>query len=131
MSDTRRPDPAPAGGGEPCDFETWVKVSVHMDKGAEQGMDAQAILASNTSMLPISEFGSEVRDQGRLVIDDPQAAFRGRFTIVAPALSEAGYFHLFAYNPETFPITRLSYGNWHDIDPAVSPDGFDGQPGTH
>ncbi|MGE3240660.1 MAG: general secretion pathway protein GspK, partial [Pirellulales bacterium] len=30
--------------------------------------------------------------QGRLVVDDPLAAFRGRFTIVAPALSEAGYF---------------------------------------
>jgi len=30
--------------------------------------------------------------QGRLVIDDPLAAFRGRFTIIAPALSEAGYF---------------------------------------
>lgn len=30
--------------------------------------------------------------QGRLVIDDPLAAFRGRFTIIAPGLSDAGYF---------------------------------------
>jgi TolB protein len=39
------------------------------------------------------------------------------------SLSEAGYFHLFAYHPEYIPLTRLTYGEWDDIQPAVSPDG--------
>ncbi|HKJ26860.1 MAG TPA: hypothetical protein VJ965_04400, partial [Anaerolineales bacterium] len=43
--------------------------------------------------------------------------------IIVLSLSEAGYFHLFAYHPENFPVTRLTYGDWHDIHPAVSPDG--------
>jgi hypothetical protein len=30
--------------------------------------------------------------QGKLVMDDEVAAFRGRFTIIAPALNDAGYF---------------------------------------
>ncbi len=38
---------AGAGGGEPCDFETWVKVGVHMNKATEQGLDPQTILASH------------------------------------------------------------------------------------
>ena len=39
------------------------------------------------------------------------------------SLSESGYFHLFAYNPEGLPLTRLTYGDWDDIQPALSPDG--------
>ncbi len=39
------------------------------------------------------------------------------------SLSEAGYFHLFAYHPEILPLTRLTFGTWDDIQPAISPDG--------
>ncbi len=39
------------------------------------------------------------------------------------SLSEAGYYHLFAYNPEGLPLIRLTYGEWDDIQPALSPDG--------
>jgi len=39
------------------------------------------------------------------------------------SMSEAGYYHLFAYHPETLPITRLTYGQWDDRQPAISPDG--------
>lgn len=39
------------------------------------------------------------------------------------SMSEAGYSHLFAYHPETLPITRLTYGEWDDRHPAISPDG--------
>lgn len=43
--------------------------------------------------------------------------------ILVLSLSEAGYYHLFAYHPENFPLTRITYGEWHDLDPAISPDG--------
>jgi TolB protein len=39
------------------------------------------------------------------------------------SLSEGGYFHLFAYHPENLPLTRLTFGEWDDIQPALSPDG--------
>ncbi|MCB2189929.1 MAG: 3-hydroxyacyl-CoA dehydrogenase family protein [Deltaproteobacteria bacterium] len=48
----------------PEDLEIKRALFAQMDRYAPQ----EAILASNTSMLSISKFGSEVRDQGRLVI---------------------------------------------------------------
>jgi TolB protein len=45
------------------------------------------------------------------------------------ALDEGGNKHLFAYQPEVngagqpLPLTRLTYGPWDDITPAISPDG--------
>ena len=45
------------------------------------------------------------------------------------SLDEGGNDHLFAYQPEAsgagqpFPLTRLTYGPWDDITPAISPDG--------
>ena len=40
------------------------------------------------------------------------------------SLADAGYDHLFAYNPQSLPLTRLTTGNWDDIMPALSPDGM-------
>lgn len=39
------------------------------------------------------------------------------------AISENAYTHLFAFQPETLPLTRLTSGDWDDIHPALSPDG--------
>ncbi len=39
------------------------------------------------------------------------------------SLADAGHFHLFAYSPQTLPLTRLSANDWDDITPALSPDG--------
>lgn len=45
------------------------------------------------------------------------------------ALDEGGNTHLFAYQPQEagagqpMPLTRLTYGPWDDINPAISPDG--------
>ncbi len=39
------------------------------------------------------------------------------------ALDEGGYSHLFAFHPQTQPLTRLTSGSWDDITPAISPDG--------
>lgn len=43
--------------------------------------------------------------------------------VITFSMGEAGYQHLFAYNPNFLPITRLTTGQWDDIDPAISPDG--------
>ncbi len=39
------------------------------------------------------------------------------------SLEESGYFHLFAYSPQTLPLARLTSDAWDDITPALSPDG--------
>lgn len=39
------------------------------------------------------------------------------------SIEENGYAHLFAYIPAKLTLTRLTAGQWSDIDPALSPDG--------
>ena len=39
------------------------------------------------------------------------------------SLEENGYAHLFFYIPQQLPLTRLTYGAWDDVSPALSPDG--------
>lgn len=43
--------------------------------------------------------------------------------LIVLAISDNGYTHLFAFQPEKLPITRLTSGTWDDIQPALSPDG--------
>ena len=49
--------------------------------------------------------------------------------LIILALDEGGNTHLFAYQPEEggadqpLPLTRLTFGPWDDINPAISPDG--------
>ena len=39
------------------------------------------------------------------------------------SIDEGGYSHLFAYHPSNLPLTRLTWGAWDDVTPALSPDG--------
>lgn len=43
--------------------------------------------------------------------------------LIIMAISDYGYTHLFAYQPEKLPLTRLTSGDWDDIHPTLSPDG--------
>jgi TolB protein len=61
--------------------------------------------SSPTSTLPTQRFNSTL-DQG----------------VIYLSLSEGGYSHLFAYQPISLPLTRLTDGPWDDITPALSPD---------
>jgi TolB protein len=39
------------------------------------------------------------------------------------SLADANHFHLFAFSPQSLPLTRLTANAWDDITPALSPDG--------
>jgi TolB protein len=39
------------------------------------------------------------------------------------SINENGYDHLFAYQPQVLPLTRLTDHPWDDISPSLSPDG--------
>jgi hypothetical protein len=62
---------------------------------AESGMEyIRAIAIQDPATLAQSggTYDNPTLFQGKLVIDDELAAFRGRFTILAPALNESGYY---------------------------------------
>jgi len=48
--------------------------------------------------------------------------FNGSSDLIILSIEENGYAHLFAYHPGNIPFTRLTYGNWNDTAPALSPD---------
>ncbi len=54
------------------------------------------------------------------VVPLPLAA--GKQEVVLLSIEENGYAHLFMYAPPQLPLTRLTYGAWDDITPALSPD---------
>lgn len=39
------------------------------------------------------------------------------------SIKDGNFSHLFAYHPQSLPLTRLTSSNWDDITPATSPDG--------
>jgi TolB protein len=43
--------------------------------------------------------------------------------LIIASISEQGYFHLFAFHPDHLPFSRLTFGEWDDLDPELSPDG--------
>jgi TolB protein len=47
----------------------------------------------------------------------------GAQDVVLLSLEENGHAHLFFYIPQQLPLTRLTYGEWDDTSPALSPDG--------
>jgi TolB protein len=53
----------------------------------------------------------------------PPAPLSLKNGLIILALQEGTHTHLFAYQPEQLPYTRLTDGPWNDITPAISPDG--------
>ncbi|GAB4504993.1 MAG: hypothetical protein Fur0043_19880 [Anaerolineales bacterium] len=46
----------------------------------------------------------------------------GQQEVTLLSVEENGYAHLFMYSPQGMLLTRLTYGAWDDITPALSPD---------
>lgn len=43
--------------------------------------------------------------------------------LIVLSINHGGYQHLYAYQQQGMPLTLLTNGEWHDIHPALSPDG--------
>ncbi|MFO7622756.1 MAG: hypothetical protein R6V73_00250 [Anaerolineales bacterium] len=43
--------------------------------------------------------------------------------LIVLSLQEGAHARLYAYQPQSLPLTRLTHGPWDDITPAISPDG--------
>jgi TolB protein len=46
----------------------------------------------------------------------------GERDLIFLSIEENGYAHLFIFNPQEQPLTRITTGDWNDIAPALSPD---------
>lgn len=72
-----------------------------------------------TSTPPSADLATPTASQNPL-LSFPDSGGPG-FLILA--LAEGWHSHLYAYQPPSLPLTRLTAGEWRDIDPSASPDG--------
>ena len=87
---------------------------------------ASATLAPSPTDLPASE--TPVPTQPPVPVLAQGAAWATAFApldagLLVVSYNESGYNHLFAYHPQAEPFTRLTYGAWDDINPAINPNG--------
>jgi TolB protein len=52
----------------------------------------------------------------------PVIKYSGEGNAAFLSIEENGYAHLFLQNLEDLPLTRITFGEWNDIAPALSPD---------
>jgi TolB protein len=52
----------------------------------------------------------------------PVIKYSGEGNVTILSIEENGYAHLFLQNLEDLPLTRITYGEWNDLAPALSPD---------
>ncbi|MBI3159224.1 MAG: PD40 domain-containing protein [Chloroflexi bacterium] len=63
---------------------------------------------------------SEIESTAVPALDHQPGAYPG---LMALAMSDGGYTHVFLYHPEALPFTRVTSGEWDDAAPTISPDG--------
>ncbi len=78
--------------------------------------DSPAPSATPTEAPTQTPYVVTATDQG----DPIAAAAAGVFIL---SLADSGHYHLFAYSPQSLPLTRLTQDAWDDITPSLSPDG--------
>ncbi|HLE14972.1 MAG TPA: hypothetical protein VI776_09500 [Anaerolineales bacterium] len=103
-------------------------VSRPFSRQPDQALGAQVSTPSPTSLPPTSTrtvAPSPTNPPAVPALPTPTPFFQTPLSqgMIFLAIDEAGYSHLFAYQPLSLPFTRLTYGPWDDITPALSPDG--------
>ncbi|MCJ7623829.1 MAG: hypothetical protein MUO76_10025, partial [Anaerolineaceae bacterium] len=77
-------------------------------------------LSSTSNQIDIIETPTKTGATPNVLISEDFPVSSG---IIILSLLDGNYFHLFAYHPQTLPLTHITEGNWNDIDPQISPDG--------
>lgn len=55
-----------------------------------------------------------------LAVNQPDSNITGLLIL---SLRDGNFAHLFAFHPQSIPLTRLTNSPWDDVEPAISPDG--------
>jgi TolB protein len=77
--------------------------------------------AGTPTLLPTPLSTIQPADPALPVVTDQEAMRQKGVMIIA--MTDGYFSHLFAYNPQYLPFTRLTNSNWDDVAPAVSADG--------
>jgi TolB protein len=98
-----------AAGQSPSPSPTEPVVSTNLPTASETAASTSipSQTAQPTSTLPPAAALDALKQQGVMIL----------------SLSDGANFHLFAYHPQYFQLTRLTSTPWDDINPVVSPDG--------
>lgn len=70
--------------------------------------------ATETQVLSVSESASQLYELKPVRLEDG---------ILVLAVQEGLYSHLYLYQPASLDLLRLTFGDWQDAYPAISPDG--------
>jgi TolB protein len=71
---------------------------------------------------PTSVITPEITSEPTSTPPAAQIKFNSDSDLIILSIEENGFAHLFAYQPESLPMTRITSGNWNDITPALSPN---------
>jgi TolB protein len=110
-------------------YTAWPLLQVQVQDGRAGQSRAKAISPRNIIRVPLRTAAPAAT--GTAVPVEASPSSRTAPMVESPldegvfilSLDEGGYSHLFAYHPRRLPLTRLTYGPWDDVAPAVSPDG--------
>lgn len=92
-------------------------------------LPASITTTKQPTSLPVMQATGTPTPTSSLVAPQPVGTLALDQGLIILALDEGGNTHLYAYQPEAtgtgqpLPLTRLTYGPWDDINPAISPDG--------
>ncbi len=78
---------------------------------------------TQSSILPTSAPTQTLQPTPTLLPTPAQVANNLPVGVIVFTMGDGAYRHLYAYQPNYLTISRLTSGNWDDIDPAISPDG--------
>jgi TolB protein len=90
---------------------------------------AEVTVTNQTTASPTVQLTDTSTPNPATASPQPLATLTLNQGLIILAMDEGGDTHLFAYQPEEIgagqplPLTRLTYGPWDDITPAISPDG--------
>src|SRR5690348_5190863 len=71
---------------------------------------------------PATVSGQEVTIEPTSTQPPPVIKYSGEVNTLFLSMEEGGYAHLFIQNLQDLPLTRITFGEWDDIAPALSPD---------
>lgn len=116
-------------------FTTIILAGILLWKGGWENLlplrPQVTLLPSNTALLPSPvpspsatspHQASQTPVQATPVPTQSSIDFQ-EDTLAVLSMDEGSYYHLFAYTPGKGNFVRLTAGEWHDITPAISPDG--------
>ncbi len=80
------------------------------------------LFACQTPQQPAATPTPEFTLEPTFTVTPAVIRYSGDGNVVFLSIEENGYAHLFVYDMQSLPLTRITEGDWNDTSPALSPD---------